>query len=173
MSLKYTIEEISKNGAVDRRSETYDKTEILVGRGAGCDILFESSFVSLKHALFTISGDAFSVEDLGSLSGIKVNGRIVVRQQLKAGDEVVLGDIHLRVSKGDSWELIEKRQPKSDVDAGERVNADLERLTIANRLPSFLTVTAVLSLLVVVIWFVLPRQRLVLVQLVELPLLWR
>jgi len=158
MSLRYTIEEVSKNGAVDRRSESYDKTEIVIGRGAGSDIILESSYVSLKHAQFTVSDAALSVEDLGSLSGVKVNGRIVARQQLKAGDEVTIGDVHFRVAKDGPWELIEKRSPNASVDAGERVKADLDRLTLSNRMPSFLTVTAIISALVVIVWFVLPMQ---------------
>jgi Ca-activated chloride channel homolog len=66
--------------------------EAVIGRSRGCDIVIQSSAISRQHAtIFPLDGDFF-ITDLGSTSGVMVNGRLVDVHRLQAGDEIRLGD---------------------------------------------------------------------------------
>lgn len=77
----------------ERRGETFVLSdELTVGRGGGCGIVLDDSFVSQVHArVFRRDGDVY-VEDLGSRNGTLVNGRPVTgAQPLRDGDKVQFG----------------------------------------------------------------------------------
>ena len=67
--------------------------EVLVGRGADCDItLTDDAFVSTKHARFFKKDDNWYVEDLGSTNGTLVNShRITAPVLLRVDDRVQTG----------------------------------------------------------------------------------
>ena len=76
------------------------KTELLgsqgavLGRSRDADIVVDDANVSRRHAEIRPSGGSWTVRDLGSTNGIKVNGRRVDPnrpQSLKAGDVIELG----------------------------------------------------------------------------------
>ena len=72
---------------------------IVVWRGAeGVTFRLTDRNVSRRHARFVLqSGSAF-VEDLGSLTGTRVNGeRITGKRRLREGDLVQIGDYDLAV----------------------------------------------------------------------------
>jgi len=76
-----------------RRGETYTvQDELTVGRGGGCGVVLDDTFVSQVHArVFRRDGDLF-VEDLGSRNGTLVNGRPVGNaQRVRRGDKVQFG----------------------------------------------------------------------------------
>jgi pSer/pThr/pTyr-binding forkhead associated (FHA) protein len=76
-----------------RRGETYAvQDELTVGRGGGCGVVLDDTFVSQVHArVFRRDGDVF-VEDLGSRNGTLVNGRPVGNaQRVRRGDKVQFG----------------------------------------------------------------------------------
>jgi pSer/pThr/pTyr-binding forkhead associated (FHA) protein len=76
-----------------RRGETFTvQDELAVGRGGGCGIVLDDTFVSQVHArLFRRDGDVY-VEDLGSRNGTLVNGRPVgTAQRVRRGDKVQFG----------------------------------------------------------------------------------
>ena len=57
-----------------------------------------ASYVSARHARFSIMGQNLFVEDLGSTNGTAVNGqRIAEPVALKSGDVVNIGDVTMRV----------------------------------------------------------------------------
>ena len=57
-----------------------------------------SGAVSAHHALVLRSGNGWTVDDLGSLNGTFVNGRrIVDRIEVRACDELSLGDVRFRL----------------------------------------------------------------------------
>lgn len=68
-----------------------DKGSLLLGRRAGCDIIFSDSSVSRRHAQIEWSRGQYSIIDLGSTNGTKVNGVRVTSRVLEPGDTVVLG----------------------------------------------------------------------------------
>ena len=72
--------------------------KFLVGRGAECHLRPNSELVSRHHSLFTQSGDALRVRDLGSTNGTLVNGqRIQDEVVLKHGDLVQVGPLGFKV----------------------------------------------------------------------------
>jgi pSer/pThr/pTyr-binding forkhead associated (FHA) protein len=78
---------------VARRGETFSlRDELTIGRGGGCGIVLDDSFVSQVHArVFRRDGEVY-VEDLGSRNGTLVNGRPVGgTQRLRRGDKVQVG----------------------------------------------------------------------------------
>jgi pSer/pThr/pTyr-binding forkhead associated (FHA) protein len=76
-----------------RRGETFVlPDELTVGRGGGCGIVLDDTFVSQVHArVFRRGGDVY-VEDLGSRNGTLLNGKPVgSAQRLRRGDRVQFG----------------------------------------------------------------------------------
>jgi predicted component of type VI protein secretion system len=69
-----------------------------LGRHDDCGIRIKSSQVSRRHCEVFEAGGKLTVRDLGSSNGTFVNGKRVTGQQtLKAGDELTVGAITLRV----------------------------------------------------------------------------
>ena len=71
---------------------------VIVGRNPGADIVIGASYVSGRHARFTIMGQNLFVEDLGSTNGTTVNKkRIFEPTALRDKDVVTIGDVSMRV----------------------------------------------------------------------------
>ena len=69
----------------------------VIGRSRECDIVLSDSNVSRRHAeIRPAGGDGWTITDLGSTNGVKVNGRTVSSAPLKAGDEVMVGTVDVR-----------------------------------------------------------------------------
>lgn len=63
-----------------------------IGRHATCSVIFADSNVSREHAQLINSIDGWSIVDLGSTNGTKVNGvKIAGQKLLMAGDELAFG----------------------------------------------------------------------------------
>ena len=75
-----------------------ERGPIIVGRAPGADIVIGASYVSARHARFSIMGANLFVEDLGSTNGTAVNGRRITEPTvLKNNDVVNVGDVAIRV----------------------------------------------------------------------------
>jgi adenylate cyclase len=64
---------------------------LTVGRRESCDIVLTFPNVSGVHCELTFKGGYWSIRDLNSTNGIKVNGVRVQHRPLKPGDEVTIG----------------------------------------------------------------------------------
>ena len=76
------------------RVELLGSQGAVLGRSREADIVVDDANVSRRHAEIRPSGGSWTVRDLGSTTGIKVNGRRVDAsraQSLKPGDEIELG----------------------------------------------------------------------------------
>lgn len=74
---------------------------LTLGRALDCDLALVSQHVSRQHARLDISGDKFTVEDLGSANGTVVNGKKVEGLcSLHHEDELRFHDIVFRVTQG-------------------------------------------------------------------------
>jgi hypothetical protein len=67
----------------------------VIGRSRECDIVLQDSNVSRRHAEIRPSGgDGWTIADLGSTNGVKVNGRAIgSATPLNAGDRIVVGTV--------------------------------------------------------------------------------
>jgi hypothetical protein len=69
-----------------------------IGRSRDCDVVLDDANVSRRHAeVRRSSGGGWTIADLGSTNGVRVNGReITGTQPLAAGDHVVVGTVDAR-----------------------------------------------------------------------------
>lgn len=65
--------------------------EVVVGRGADCDIQVDRDSVSRRHARFVLDDEYWYVEDLGSTNGTYVNDAPVRQAPLRDSDLVKIG----------------------------------------------------------------------------------
>jgi hypothetical protein len=67
-----------------------------VGRSRDCDIVLEDSSVSRRHAELRPAGSAWTIEDLDSTNGVRVNGAAVRGpRQLRTGDRIEMGSTEI------------------------------------------------------------------------------
>ena len=75
-----------------------DRSEMVIGRDAGCDIVLSERSASARHAR-VVRGDGgyFEVQDLGSTNGVLVDGERVARMTLQDGDSFIVGDTRFSI----------------------------------------------------------------------------
>ena len=77
---------------VDGRTSVLGGKGAVLGRSREADVQVDDPNVSRKHAEVRPSGASWTVHDLGSTNGVKVNGRrIQGAQSLRDGDTITLG----------------------------------------------------------------------------------
>ena len=69
-----------------------------LGRASGCELNIDSPSVSRYHALVVVDAKGAVIEDLNSTNGVYVNGRKIMREPLRDGDSVTVGEAKFRVS---------------------------------------------------------------------------
>jgi hypothetical protein len=69
---------------------------LVVGRDPTCDISYEHSLLSRRHAEFLVAGDKVTVRDLGSRNGVFVNGTRAAECVLSPGDVLQIGPLRAR-----------------------------------------------------------------------------
>jgi pSer/pThr/pTyr-binding forkhead associated (FHA) protein len=71
--------------------------ETLIGRGAAGDVTLSDDGVSREHVLlgFDETAGAWTIEDLQSTNGTRVNGKRVRSSVLQPGDELQIGSTRL------------------------------------------------------------------------------
>ena len=67
-----------------------DRDRFVIGRGIDADLAVERE------------GSGFTLQDLGSTNGTRVNGRRETRARLRDGDEIELGRLQLRLRAPES-----------------------------------------------------------------------
>jgi DNA-binding NtrC family response regulator len=77
------------------------QSPISIGRGEDCDTQLPGSEISRRHAELTCTDRVWSVRDLSSTNGIRVNGSRVMSCVLSIGDVIRLGDWIGLVDRGD------------------------------------------------------------------------
>ncbi len=65
---------------------------ISIGRASDNEMRLEAPFISRHHCQIVTVGTVSTVEDLGSVNGIAVNGKLVKRHVLKHADQIVIGE---------------------------------------------------------------------------------
>lgn len=73
--------------------------EILIGRHASADIRIPDMSVSRYHALLTVTNGVWTISDIGSKSGVYVNGNLVKQSRLHENDVIKLGKHRLTIRK--------------------------------------------------------------------------
>ncbi len=76
--------------------------ETLIGRGPACQLVLQDEGVSREHALvgYDEAIGVWTLEDLQSTNGTRVNGKRVRSATLQPGDELQIGSTRLRFQTG-------------------------------------------------------------------------
>lgn len=69
--------------------------EVLIGRHASADIRLPDLSVSRYHAMMTVSEGVWTIRDIGSKSGLFVNGSLIQEAVLHENDVIKLGNRRL------------------------------------------------------------------------------
>lgn len=82
-----------RNGGFEGMSYEITAGETLIGRNPTTDITLLDEGISREHALvvYDPESDAYTIEDLQSTNGTKVNGRRVRSAVLADGDDLEIG----------------------------------------------------------------------------------
>ncbi len=88
---------LSNSMELAEQGMTYDLgcDEILIGRHASADIRLPDLSVSRYHAMLTVSNGRWTITDIGSKSGVFVNGNLVHEAVLHENDIIKLGNRRL------------------------------------------------------------------------------
>lgn len=90
------------NGGFDGMEYALDAEETLIGRNPTTDITLLDENISREHALivFDAETDVYTIEDLQSTNGTKVNGKGVRSHALQPGDEIQVGHTKFQFQRG-------------------------------------------------------------------------
>ncbi|MFQ5696751.1 MAG: FHA domain-containing protein [Myxococcota bacterium] len=82
---------IKSGGFCGNRFEI-SRPEVLIGRTPTSDLTLVDDGISREHAMIVWEDDRFSIEDLQSTNGTRVNGKPVRSVELADGDEIQIGN---------------------------------------------------------------------------------
>ena len=85
----------------ENRQWLLESSPVSLGRASGNAIQVLDGTVSKEHAELSLTGDRWTIRDLGSRNGTRVNGRDAISAlPIAAGDRVEVGHVLLTVSEG-------------------------------------------------------------------------
>ena len=87
---------LTPSGGFGRPTTLSEKA--VIGRLPDCDVTLDDPSVSRRHAEVTGQGGRWSISDLGSTNGVKLNGARVQTANLSDGDRLELGNVKLSFS---------------------------------------------------------------------------
>ena len=89
--------EISMDMELAEHDTTYNLgcDEVLIARHASADIRLPDLSVSRYHAILTVSEGKWTIKDMGSKSGLFINGSMVKEAVLNENDVITLGNRRL------------------------------------------------------------------------------
>jgi hypothetical protein len=75
----------------DERSVPLASDTVTIGRLADCDVVLKDKGASRKHAQLKLRDDRWTLTDLGSTNGTRLNGQTVQTRELTDGDKITIG----------------------------------------------------------------------------------
>lgn len=82
-----------------------------IGRDPSNQLVLLDPRISRVHARIEKQEDKYLIQDLDSSNGIYVNGKLVAQSVLKEGDEIVIGDTHMKlVAEGTPLDTISREE---------------------------------------------------------------
>ena len=107
---------------LESKSFELSRQRVIMGRAPTCDLVIRDEKISRRHATIFREGARWWVFDMGSANGTKLNGVDVVKEALKDGDVISLGEIELRFA-GSENESISHRMVLKDESRQKNVTA--------------------------------------------------
>jgi pSer/pThr/pTyr-binding forkhead associated (FHA) protein len=93
-TLSIDVKLVVEKGA--RKAQTFRlrSRDTIIGRRRGCDLRIPSESVSRRHCRLTFRDDYLTVEDLASVNGTQVNGRLIAKPTIvHPGDRLTIGTL--------------------------------------------------------------------------------
>ena len=113
-----------------------DKDIVTIGRKPGNDIHIDNLAVSGFHAKIFRDGNAFVIEDLGSLNGTFLNGAKISKNQLRNNDKVLIGKHVLSFALSEDEKSAEQAVVAKSIKADETLVLDSHtQQKFLNRMP--------------------------------------
>lgn len=104
-----------------RKERVQQAVPFTLGRGVECEVRLAHWRVARRHMRVTRGVDGYQVDDLGSLSGTRVNGRKLVRHApILDSDEFVVGPCLIRLLPAQAPQEQRNNQDSADVDIEAR-----------------------------------------------------
>ena len=93
---------VIRNGGFDGMEYALEAEETLIGRNPTTDVTLLDENISREHALilFDAESGAYTIEDLQSTNGTKVNGKGIRTHTLEPGDEIQIGHTRFQFVRG-------------------------------------------------------------------------
>ena len=93
---------VIRNGGFDGMEYALEAEETLIGRNPTTDVTLLDENISREHALilFDPESGAYTIEDLQSTNGTKVNGKGIRTHTLEPGDEIQIGHTRFQFVRG-------------------------------------------------------------------------
>jgi pSer/pThr/pTyr-binding forkhead associated (FHA) protein len=73
------------------------KNRFVIGRAADCDLQIQDASVSGRHCELRFDDYQWTLIDLNSRNGVRLNGDIIKKHSVRAGDTIVIGTLRLRL----------------------------------------------------------------------------
>ncbi|RYZ09342.1 MAG: FHA domain-containing protein [Myxococcales bacterium] len=107
---------IHEKGGAERR-ETFETTELTVGRVQGNELMLPKGNVSKRHARLLYRDGRFIVTDLNSTNGTYVNRRRITQATIvREGDRIYVGDFVLRIElPGGAADALVEAPPRAEL----------------------------------------------------------
>jgi signal transduction histidine kinase len=113
---------LQKDGKPLRSLDLEGSSDVVIGRAATADLRLLDDHISRQHARLRIDEDRLVIEDLHSLNGVFVNGRLTHSSCLTESDVVTLGAYTLLVERADSENLLGQRTSQIPYSAVDRLS---------------------------------------------------
>jgi pSer/pThr/pTyr-binding forkhead associated (FHA) protein len=94
VTLPMDVKLVVEKGARAAQTFRLRSTDTVIGRRRGCNLRIPSESVSRRHCRLTFRDDYLTVEDLASVNGTLVNGRLIAKPTIvHPGDRITIGTL--------------------------------------------------------------------------------
>ena len=130
--MKVTVKNLQNNQLVATGELSDSKNILLLGRGADCDLVLQSSAVSRKHARLLFINNMIFVDDLGSTGGTKVNNsKISEMTEISQNDRVQIANFVIVLGNFSQNEIVTSPSNQLDSSAEAKNTIPVKRKEVA------------------------------------------
>ncbi len=110
-------------------AQILEKSKILLGRKNTCDIQLDEPAISRVHAEIERDATGIWISDKSGGGGVYINGRRVVRQQLRHGDTISIGFFEIKIGLSEEMCALEIQPYRKDAQiAGASIPANYRKV---------------------------------------------
>jgi len=95
-----------------------EREVVKIGKLASSHLCLDHPSVSRMHAVIETTVEGSTIIDLGSTSGVSINGERINKATIADGDEIRVGEVLVRVSSGPGAPVVSKPAPPPGPPAG-------------------------------------------------------